>query len=476
VTPTLDIAAARKLGDALRRVGYKEDSIEELLGEDAWSTALEDVPAHERRLGRSPVATTVRLFFLELPVARPDAERALGRRGVEALARTGLAGVGESVSPLVRIAPVGALLLASDRLSTNPAEDPPDYVSTYTPTARLCDLLTPRPQVSAALDVGTGNGVHALLAAAHSEHVVATDVNPRALAFTELNAALSGITNVECRRGSLFEPVAGERFELITCNPPYVVSPERRWTYRDTWLDGDELSALVTRQTAAHLAEDGLATMLVSWLAPDREAPDEHVVDWLDGSGCDAWILPVDESSPLEHAERWNAHLAGDGAAYGEALDRWTAYLDELAVGVVTEGAVLLHRRPGRNTIRIDEVDEDELEPADSQIRRAFAARAQLDGRDLLDARLAPADALRVETQLRRGRVCEARVTLEDGTRPELDVSAATADLVGALDGRRTLRELSASRDAVAACRELLELGALELRGFTSAPSGRARS
>src|SRR5262245_58630293 len=108
------------LGNALRRVGYSEESIEELLGDEAWSTALEDVPAHERRLDRSPRATTVRLFFLELPVARRDAEGALGRRGIEALERTGLADVGEQVSPRVRIAPVGDLLLASDRLSTNP--------------------------------------------------------------------------------------------------------------------------------------------------------------------------------------------------------------------------------------------------------------------------------------------------------------------------------------------------------------------
>ena len=184
---------------------------------------------------RRPLATAIRLFFLERPVARDDVESALGARAVDALARaTSLARVDkQTVEPLARIAPVGTILLASDRLSTDPTRDPPDYVSTYSPTARLCDLLTPRPWVARALDVGTGNGVQALLAAGHSEHVVATDVNPRALAFTELNAALSGIDNVESRSGSLFEPVAGERFDLIVCNPPFVVSPERRWTYRD---------------------------------------------------------------------------------------------------------------------------------------------------------------------------------------------------------------------------------------------------
>ena len=145
MVPNVDTAAARALGDALRNVAYDEEAIEELLGEEAWSTALEDVPAHERRLPQSPLATAIRLFFLELPVSRRDAEQALGSKGVAALERTGLAQVGEEVSPRARIAPVDTLLLASDRLSTNPTDDPPDYVSTYSPTARLCDLLTPRP-------------------------------------------------------------------------------------------------------------------------------------------------------------------------------------------------------------------------------------------------------------------------------------------------------------------------------------------
>jgi SAM-dependent methyltransferase len=464
VLPNVDTAAAWALGEALRKVAYDEEAIDELLGEDAWSTALEDVPVHERRLPQSPLATAIRLFFLELPVTRRDAERALGKAGVEALGRTGLAQLGKEVSPRTRIAPVGTLLLASDRLSTNPTDDPPDYVSTYSPTARLCDLLTPRPEVGRALDVGTGNGVHALLAAGHSKHVVATDVNPRALAFTELNAALSGLENVECRRGSLFEPVEGERFDLITCNAPFVVSPERRWTYRDGALEGDELSERIVRESVEHLREGGLATLCVSWLGKDADAPDEHVVEWVSGSGCDAWILPIDEASPLEHAERWNAHLAGDDAAYGEALDRWTSYLEGLNAGLVTEGTVLLHRRQGRNSVRIDEIDEDELDAADAQIRRAFTARALLDGGDLLDRRLGAVAALRVETRLSRAKVTSAHVTLEEGTWPELEVSPAAAEIIGALDGRRTLRELAAPPEAVAACRELLELGALELR------------
>jgi methylase of polypeptide subunit release factors len=464
VSIEVDPAAATIVGNALRRVSYDEDAIGRLLGDDAWSTAIDDAEAHEARLPQTAVATALRLFFLELSVPRQDAVSALGAHAVGALERIGFASVGaKTVEPLVRIAPVGTILLASDCLSTDPTNDPPDYVSTYSPTARLCDVLTPRPWVARALDVGTGNGVQALLAAGHSEHVVATDVNPRALAFTELNAALSDVTNVETRRGSLFEPVDGERLDLIVCNPPFVVSPERRWTYRDGSLEGDELSAQVVREAAEHLADGGYATILGSWLGSDPDTPDQRAWEWTQEIGCDAWILPVDEASPREHAERWNAHLANDRDAHRNAVDRWTTYLDGLGARVVTEGGILLHRRDGSNTTRIDEVDEDELGQADHQIRRAFSARAALDGHDLLDARLRPADALRVETLSRR-----ARVTLEEGTWPRIDVSLGAAAVLGKLNGR-PLRELKPSRAAVDACRELLELGALEL-GITSAP------
>src|SRR5438067_1044208 len=185
-------------------------------------------------------------------------------------AASGLAAVGDEVVPRVRMLPIGRLLVTADGYAQG--DDPADYVAVYTPTSRLCDSLSPRRRVARALDVGTGSGIHALLAADHAEHVVATDVNARALAFTELNSALNEVTNVECRPGSLFEPVAGETFDLITCNAPYVVSPESRWAYRDSGFQADEISERVVQDAAAHLNDDGFATLLVSWLAQDEDA------------------------------------------------------------------------------------------------------------------------------------------------------------------------------------------------------------
>jgi hypothetical protein len=174
--PTPDAAAARTLGRALRNAGYSEDAIYDLLGEDAYSVDRDDAQVEARRLPQTPLATVIRVVFLQLSVERADAVRALGPRGVEALAATGLAEVGDQVTPRSRILPVGKVLLASDGFSLD-ADDPADYVATYTPTAQVLDSLTPRAQIERALDVGTGSGIHALLAAQHARHVVATDVN-----------------------------------------------------------------------------------------------------------------------------------------------------------------------------------------------------------------------------------------------------------------------------------------------------------
>ena len=72
---------------------------------------------------------------------------------------------------------------------------------------------------------------------------------------------------------------------------PFVVSPERRWVYRDGTFEGDEVSAHVVRGAAEHLAEGGFATMLVSWVGTDEDEPDEHPLEWVDDLDADVWIL-----------------------------------------------------------------------------------------------------------------------------------------------------------------------------------------
>jgi len=474
--PNVDTRAAAALGSALRRVGYTEQNISDMLGEDAWSSEPDDVAVAERHLVPTRFGIVARALFLQLPVAREELSGALGARAVEALDALELTVPGPTLRARARILPVGELLVLSDDHPLGTDDVPRDYVAAYTPTSRICDCLTPRQRGVRALDVGTGSGVQAILAARDAAHVVATDINPRALAFTQLNAVLNGLDNVETRQGSLFDAVAGERFDLITCNAPYVVSPENRFAYRDSGLRGDEVTRVVVESAAAHLPDGGYATVLGSWLGDDEETADERPYAWAQTlPHCDAWILSVWESAPLDHAASWNREHLDEPGRFESALESWTAYLAELGAGWVSEGAIVLHRRPGRrHGTRVDGIDEDSLEPAGDQVVRAFAGRVELAelGRDgLLDRRLALAMRVELERELgpRARPVAAARVQLVGGTSSTIETSADALGIVDGLDGAATLRRLlrgatpTARRNALRLCRELVELGAARL-------------
>ncbi len=135
--------------------------------------------------------------------------------------------------------------------------------------------LTVRTPVSAALDLGTGSGIQALHAARHATRVTATDLNPRALHITALTLALSGAPAAELREGSLYEPIEDdETYDMIVSNPPFVISPGARLTYRDGGMGGDDLCRSLVQQTGERLNEGGFAHFLANW---------QHVEGGLDG-------------------------------------------------------------------------------------------------------------------------------------------------------------------------------------------------
>ena len=79
------------------------------------------------------------------------------------------------------------------------------------------------PDARRVLDIGSGSGcvAIALVRSLPNAAVVSVDISPDALELAHGNAALNSVS-VEFRLGSLFEPVHGERFDLVVSNPPYI--------------------------------------------------------------------------------------------------------------------------------------------------------------------------------------------------------------------------------------------------------------
>jgi release factor glutamine methyltransferase len=113
------------------------------------------------------------------------------------------------------------------------------------------------------LDLGTGSGVCAIFAARHARRVVAVDINPAAARCAGINARLNELEHrIEVRAGDLFAPVTGERFDLITFNPPFLCGAPRSDRDR-AWrsLDVAERFAAGLRE---HLKPEGLALVVLS--------------------------------------------------------------------------------------------------------------------------------------------------------------------------------------------------------------------
>ena len=495
--PTVDPLLVDALRGDLGGSDFTVDGIESALGPVAAAALHREqtLPALRATEGaQDGRAVLTRLFVLGVEVTAAALGAALPALGVDGAVRLGLVeragqGAHDGVRARVDLRPYGAVdaggpvnwWLASDLGETMTghrlAADHVLGAGGASTTLAQVTVRTPRDRV---LDLGTGCGVQALHASRHAREVVGTDISARALRFAALNAALDGVS-LDLRLGSMLEPVAGETFDLVVSNPPFVITPRRgsavgeaptgipTYEYRDGGRAGDDLVRDLVTSVGEVLAPGGVAQLLGNWEHRRGEAWTERVGEWLDDSGLDGWVVQREVQDPAEYAELWirdgGTTPEREPGAWAQAYSAW---LDDFAsrdVEGIGFGFITL-RRPldgARPTLRRLEEHSGALEqPLGTFVARSLAAH------DWLAAR--SDSALAAERLVVAGDVSEERfytpgasdpsvviVRQGGGTGRAIHASTSLAALVGACDGELTVGQI------VGAIASIFEVSVVEL-------------
>ena len=499
--------------------GWGVEAVAALLGEVADAALRREIRLPALRavraalaagLAPSPVAVLTALFMLGESVPATALDAALPRTTAAGAAAVGLVGEPDEtgcVRALVDLRPHEAVddagevrwWVASDlgELVTGRALAP-DHVLGVGGAGLTLAGLTPRTPVRTALDLGCGCGIQTLYLLRHAEHVVATDISARALAFTAFNAALAGVSvtgsapgaaseadvkpgpasgsgSLELLRGSLLEPVVGRRFDLIASNPPFVLTPPAvreaglpLMEYRDA--GGPILPGLVAG-LAEHLEPGASAVMLGNWEHRGAGSWRDAVAAWLP-EGLDAWVIERELQDPVEYATMWlrdgGLTPERDPEAFDAALEAWIDDFEARNVRGIGFGYLIVRRpqsprEPWRLLEEVATSGQGVLGPHVAEVLEVRERLAGLDDDAVADLRPLLAPDVTEERHLIPGAAEPTVILLRQGggLGRTLQASTAVAALAGVADGELSVGQVAS---AVAALSELNAADALALR------------
>ena len=390
---------------------------------------------------RNPaLATLVRLFVHAEVITVDEAARVLSPLKLDELIHSGLLHRdGGLVQSLLQAQSYQGLIFFSDLRYHEHAED---YVLPVGPSGTHMARITIRRPVQSALDLGCGCGLQSLLTAQHCARVTATDINPRALAMTRLNAVLNGVTNIELLEGSYLEPVKGRGFDLILANLPYVISPENKLIYRDA--TGDAYLHQLIHEIPAYLTEGGFAQLLSNWIHGKDEPWWVPLEKTLEELSVDTWLIRNGSLGPEAYADWWlrnDSRFKNNKRKYAKTKKDWVEWYREQGIEKIAIGDIALRRRAsGPSWISSSSLTRVVETPAGEQLVRMFETQDYLadlpDDDTLLEAVLLP-----VEMEIRPE---EDTGTLKAVTTAGLSfqagISPLTAEVIRGLDGRTSLR------------------------------------
>lgn len=474
-------AEAAELARALTAAGYTVDAVLDRIGEagQAGLTRNSTVAAKVALADQDDdLAVLIRLFVLQQALSEVTALRPFGRQLFGAMVQAGIiepTGALDKVRAGIDIRPFGsqddgasgwAVSDLTPGLDQRVSPMRPEYVLGLSPASTTLAQLVMPGRVGRALDLGTGCGIQSLHLAKRADQVVATDLNPRAIQHAQLTFALNGV-DVDLRTGSLYEPVADDRFDLIVTNPPYVMSPPdhgERLVYREGGFTGDGLVEQVIRHAPDRLNPGGSLQVLGNWAQLKGVDDAERLASWVAGSGCDLWVIEREKLDIFEYIEMWltDAGLA-QSRHWGTRYTEWLDYFDHLGIEAVSMGWITLTKAEREQPdVRIEAWPWQVEQPVGSALadHRRDVDNAQLDEQALLDTAWTLRADVTQETLGRPGAADVEHIVLRQtsGLRRAIEADTALAAVLGASDGELTAGQII---DAVA---QLLEVDADQLR------------
>jgi tRNA1(Val) A37 N6-methylase TrmN6 len=446
----------RRFHAVLAGAGYSEEGLVETLGPIQLPSQRLQERAHFRYLTRRgrPLDFQIRLFLIGLPVPLAEATYALAPVPLAAWVEAGLIAIDEThAHGLVRMMAYRHLLLACDQLELQGTEAQLDAVMGVTAsTAALADFAITRP-CGAALDLGTGNGAVALTLAPRAERVRATDLSPRAVNFARFNAILNAAgSNLEILEGNAFEPVAGESFDLIVSNPPFAMTPSRRYLYRDSGLPADQFIQRLIETAPAYLNEGGYCQFVCQWAHLAGQDWKERLAGWFAKTACDAWVMVTDTENVSEYARIWIRDTEHTDPDESDRLyEEWLEYYEREKIEAISTGFVALRKASGRrNRTRFDDGPGSTSGPFGEYIALGFELGDFLEtvssDEALLEARLKVAASAQLdhvcELEDSAWRIRTAKLHLAQGLQYQANVDLRLAGMLALCDGQATMREI----------------------------------
>jgi methylase of polypeptide subunit release factors len=145
--------------------------------------------------------------------------------------------------------------------------------------------LVKRSQCRRATDLGTGSGVHAILASGHCREIVAVDINPRAIEFAKFNGALNGIDNIEFVLSDVFNSVEST-CDLLVANPPYAPDSAARAgdNFWSGGVEGTDILRRIVEAIPTRLDADGTCHLIALYPNPRGTTIRNHFDRWLGGT------------------------------------------------------------------------------------------------------------------------------------------------------------------------------------------------